>query len=325
MRRLDILTWHTHGSYLHYLSWLPHNLHVVVKPGRPPGYGGRCGHMPWRENVYEVAADQLRQRQFDCILFQDDHQYLRDQYELLSAAQRALPRIYLEHDTPRDHPTGMRHPVDDAQVLLVHVTAFNALMWDNGSTPVQVIEHGVPAPEDIVYRGDKARGLVAINHLAQRGRRLGLDVFERARQQVPLDLVGMGAEQLGGLGEVIHGRLPQFMADYRFFFHPVRYTSLGLAVIEAMLVGLPVVALACAEMATVIDNGRSGYVDTRLDTLLLAMTELCRHPALARQLGQRARADALERFHIDRFVADWNAALAQVTGTALAPAGAAPC
>ena len=32
MRTLDILTWHTHGSYLHYLSRLPHRLHVACKP-----------------------------------------------------------------------------------------------------------------------------------------------------------------------------------------------------------------------------------------------------------------------------------------------------
>ena len=317
MRPLNILTWHTHGSYLYYLTQAPHRFFVVSKPGRPPGYGGRSGHMPWGDNVIDMPADEVRNHQFDCIIFQDDHQYLQDQFDYLTPAQRSLPRIYIEHDTPREHPTAMRHPVEDTEVLLVHVTHFNALMWDNGETPVKVIEHGVMVPAGVAYRGEKERGVVVVNNIAQRGRRLGGDVFAAVRQQVPLDLVGMGAEEAGGLGEVLHAQLPEFVADYRFFFNPIRYTSLGLAVIETMMVGVPVVALATTEMATVIDNGRSGFIDTDIDKLVVHMRELLRNPALARQLGEAGRINALERFNIGRFVADWNAALAEVTGMAL--------
>ncbi len=59
----------------------------------------------------------------------------------------------------------------------------------------------------------------------------------------------MGAEEAGGLGEVRHVELAAFAARYRFFFNPIRYTSLGLAVIEAMMVGMPIVALATTEMS----------------------------------------------------------------------------
>lgn len=325
MRPLDILTWHTHGSYLHYLTQAPHRFHVVSRPGRPPGYGGRCGHFPWGDNVLDLPADQARHRHFDCIVFQDDHQYFEDQYAMLTASQRNLPRIYIEHDTPREHPTDMRHPVDDPNVLLVHVTHFNALMWHCGRTPVRVIEHGVIDPGHR-YSGDIARGIVVVNHLAQRGRRLGGDIYEAVRAQVPLHLAGMGACGPGALGEVMHAELPAFMGRYRFFFHPVRYTSLGLAVIEAMMAGLPVVGLATTELPSVIVNGRSGCIDTRVEWLVASMQQLLREPGLARELGARARRDALERFAIGRFVADWNAALAEVTGSS-APRAArlTPC
>ncbi|HWJ95527.1 MAG TPA: glycosyltransferase family 1 protein, partial [Telluria sp.] len=129
-RRLKILTWHTHGSYLYYLTQAPHDFYVLSKPDRPPGYGGRCGHIPWGENVIDLPVDEAKDCQFDCILFQDDDQYLKDQHLYLSEAQRHLPKIYLEHDPPRENPTDMRHPVQDPDVLLVHVTPFNALMWD---------------------------------------------------------------------------------------------------------------------------------------------------------------------------------------------------
>jgi glycosyltransferase involved in cell wall biosynthesis len=323
MRPLNILTWHTHGSYLYYLTQAPHHFHVASKPGRPAGYSGRHGHIPWGDNVFDMPVDEIKNHQFDCIIFQDDHQYLHDRFEYLTETQRVLPQIYIEHDTPREHPTDMRHPVDTSDVLLVHVTHFNALMWDSGQTPVRVVEHGVIVPKDVKYRGERERGLVVINNLAQRGRRLGGDVFVQAREHVPLDLVGMGAEDLGGLGEVQHAQLPAFVADYRFFFNPIRYTSLGLAVIEAMMIGVPIVALATTEMATVIENGRSGFADTNVPALIAHMQELLKDPTLARELGERGRQRAMERFNIERFVADWNKALAEVTGMTTAQSRAA--
>ncbi|MES2538226.1 MAG: glycosyltransferase [Pseudomonadota bacterium] len=314
MRRLKILIWHTHGSYLYYLTQAPHDFYVLSRPARPPGYGGRCGHLPWGPNVIDLPAEQARTQEFDCIIFQDDPHYLKDQYGYLSAAQRRLPRIYVEHDPPRDHPTDMAHPVDDPGMLLVHVTPFNALMWDSGRTPVRVIEHGVIVPKGVVYSGELARGLVVINHLARRGRRLGGDIFLRAREQVPLDLVGMGSDELDGIGEIEHAQLPAFAARYRFFFNPIRYTSMGLAVIEAMMIGMPVVALATTEMATAIQNEVSGYVDTDSAKLVPRMQHLLACPDHARELGAVAQRVARERFAIGRFVEDWNAALALVTG-----------
>ena len=318
MRPLKILTWHTHGSYLYYLTQAPHRFYVLSKPGRPAGYGGRCGHIPWGDNVIDMPVDEVGRHEFDCIIYQDDEQYLKDQHEFLTPAQRSLPRIYLEHDTPREHPTDMRHPVDDPDMLLVHVTPFNELMWDNGRTPTRVIEHGVIVPQGVSYQGNVARGLVVVNNLASRGRRLGIDVFRTVREQVPLDLVGMGAQELGGIGEVEHAKLPAFASNYRFLFNPIRYTSMGLAVIEAMMIGIPVIGLATTEMATAIENGKSGYVDTNLSTLVRRMRELIDDPSEARRLGENARKRAMERFGIGRFISDWNAVLQEVTGSGIA-------
>jgi hypothetical protein len=314
MRPLKILTWQTHGSYLYYLTQLPHQFYVLSKPDRSAGYGGKSGHIPWGDNVFDMPVTEASRHQFDCIIFQDDGQYLNDQFEFLTQSQRSLPRIYIEHDTPREHPTDMRHLVDDPDVLLVHVTHFNALMWNSGRTPVRVIEHGVITPKGVHYVGDLDRGLVVVNNLASRGRRLGFDIFVEARKDVPLDLVGMHAEELNGIGEIQHALLPAFSSNYRFLFNPIRYTSLGLAVIEAMMIGMPIVGLATTEMATVIENGKSGYVDTNVATLVSHMQELIRNPSLAKQLGEQARLRAMERFNIQRFIHDWNAALQDVTG-----------
>ena len=311
---MRVLTWHVHGSYLLYLVQGPHDFYVPVKPGRPHPYGGRAGPFAWPDNLHEVPADEVRNVDLDCVLFQTRTNYFEDQFEILSSEQRRLPGIYLEHDPPQEHPVNSRHWVDDSNVLLVHVTHFNDLMWDSGRSPTRVIEHGVLAPASASYSGELERGLVVVNHLARRGRRLGADVFERARTSVPLDLVGMAAEDLGGLGEVPHPDLPAFAARYRFFFNPIRYTSLGLAVCEAMMLGMPIVGLATTEMATVVENGVSGYVDTDVSNLVGCMDHLLADPAEARRLGEAARLVAEERFNITRFSRDWDDAFQLVTG-----------
>ncbi len=314
MRPLRVLTWHIHGAYLYYLTHAHQEFYLPVKPGRPEGYGGRSSGYPWADNLHEVPAEQVKSLSLDAVLFQSRKNYETDQYEILSSEQQRLPRIYLEHDPPRESPTDTHHWVDDPEVLLVHVTNFNNLMWDSGRTPTRVIEHGVRVPDDARYTGEVERGITVVNNLQKRGRRLGRDVFDRARAEVPLDLIGIAGEELGGFPSLPHGELHRFEAPYRFFFNPIRYTSLGLAVCEAMMVGLPIVALATTEMATVVENGVTGYADTNVRILVERMRELMQDPLEARRLGDNARRLALERLSIDRFAYDWDQAFYSVAG-----------
>lgn len=315
MRPLRVLTWHVHGSYLYYLAHAHQEFYLPVNRERTDGYFGRTRSYPWPDNVIEVPVEEVRHLDLDVILFQSRQNYLDDQYKILSSQQQRLPRIYLEHDPPREHPTDTRHIVDDPNVLLVHVTAFNELMWDNNRTPTEVIDHGVIVPANVSYTGESERGIVVVNNMRKRDRRLGLDVFSRARAEVPLDLVGMGWDQVNGLGEVPHAQLPAFLASYRYFFNPIRYTSLGLAVCEAMMLGMPIVGLATTEMVTAVENGVSGFLETRVERLIERMQILRADPGLARRLGAGARRAAQQRFSIERFVRDWDATFARVAGT----------
>lgn len=136
-------------------------------------------------------------------------------------------------------------------------------MWNNNNVRTIVIEHGV-TETDVRYNGSIPKGIVVINNLPLRGRLLGLDIFNEARKHVPIDLVGMGTEEIG-LGEVLHPQLPSFISRYRFFFNPISYTSLGLAVCEAMMIGLPIVALATTEMPSVFKNGSNGIISNNIE------------------------------------------------------------
>jgi len=314
VRRLRILTWQVHGNYLYYLTHAPHEFYVLSKPDRPPGYGGRAGRLPFGDNVHDCPVETMRTQLFDCILFQSRVHYERDQHEILSEAQRRIPRIYLEHDPPLSHPTNTRHPVDDPSMLIVHVTHYNALMWDCGLVPTHIVEHGVRVPDGVEWSGDVPRGVAVINHLAKRGRRLGADVFDAWRQSVPIDLYGMDAPASGGAGELTYTELMPTIAHHRFFAHPVRYTSLALAVCEAMMLGLPVVGLATTELPRVILESGGGFVDSELARLVDVSRELIRDRGRAAELGRRAHAYARERFAIERFAADWNDVFMEVAG-----------
>jgi glycosyltransferase involved in cell wall biosynthesis len=301
---LSIFTWHIHGTYLYYLSQGDFIIYIPVTDEKQEGYYGRGETFPFGNNVIEVSAAEVKDLHFDCILFQTNKNWLSDQYEILSEAQRRLPKIYLEHDPPSHHPTDTKHVMNDPDVIMVHVSNYNKLMWLNNSKIIKVIDHGVIEPK-AQYTGELEKGIVVVNHLHQRGRKLGADIFEEVKKHVPLDLIGMGTKQYGGLGEVLHTQLPEFVSQYRFFFNPIRYTSLGLAVIEAMMTGLPVVALATTEYVTMIRDGETGFINTDIDFLIDKMKLLLSDKTLATQIGARGKDYAIKRFDISRFTAEW--------------------
>ncbi len=311
MQRLKILIWHIHGSYLNTLGRIEHDWYLPTKPDRPEGYGGRGPTFDLPEYVREVPAEEVHKLDLDLIIFQTPKNYNEDQYEILSEEQRRLPAIYLEHNTPKPHATDTRHLIDNPAMLLVHVTHYNRLMWNNGITPTTVIEHSVAIDPQARYTGELARGITIINGLQKRPRIAGYDIFQQVQQQLPLDAVGMMTEEFGGLGDVPYRSLHRRIAEYRFLFSPIRYTSLPLAVIEAMTIGMPVIALATTELPTVIENGKSGYISCDLDELVRHMLRLLENLAEARELGEHARAVAEQRFGLQRFARDWNAAFLQ--------------
>jgi hypothetical protein len=321
---LRVLTWHVHGSYLHYLTHVPVTWLLPVRPDRGDGYGGRGPTFSWGDNVVEVPAEDVAGLDIDLVVTQHRRNWDVDRHELLGDRVAELPRVHIEHDPPPRWPNDALHPVQDPAALLVHVTPYNALMWDSGVTPSTTVDHGVRVPADVPWTGETARAVTVVNNLWNRGRRLGPDVFERVAAEVPVDLAGMNGERHPTwLGDVPLAQLHRRLPSYRVFFNPIRYTSLGLAVCEAMALGLPVVGLATTELATVVRNGVNGYVETDPDRLVGHLRRLLRDHGEAAELSAGARQLAGERFGIDRFVRDWTAVLtAQTAGRSASPAAA---
>ena len=96
---MNVLTWHVHGSYLQSLAAVPVRWVLPYGDGRP-GYGGRSAGFPWPRNVIEVPVGELASCTFDAVVYQHLDHYQCDRAEVLTARQRTLPAIYVEHDPP---------------------------------------------------------------------------------------------------------------------------------------------------------------------------------------------------------------------------------
>jgi glycosyltransferase involved in cell wall biosynthesis len=96
------------------------------------------------------------------------------------------------------------------------------------------------------------------------------------------------------------------------YVHPVRWTSLGLSLLEAMHLGMPVVGLATTGAVEAVPP-EAGVLSTRPDRLWGAVREYLHDADAARLAGKAARAAARERYGLDRFLADWDRLLEEVT------------
>jgi glycosyltransferase involved in cell wall biosynthesis len=221
-----------------------------------------------------------------------------------------LPVIYVEHNTPPDPTGNATHGATKIPSChLVHVTAFNATYWNNGHVPVTVIDHGIVDP-GYRYRGDDPSACVAINDPVRRGRAVGADLLSFFEDRFPVSLYGMRTEPLGGT-DLVQYDLHDALTAHRVYLHLSRWTSLGLSLLEAMHLGMPVVALAATAVPTAIPTD-AGIVDTDVRVLRDAAAELLRDPERCVQLGKAARAAALERFGLARFLDAWDFLLHEV-------------
>ena len=83
------------------------------------------------------------------------------------------------------------------------------------------------------------------------------------------------------------------------------------------MIGLPIVGLATTEMATVVENGVSGFVSTDVGQADRRRCATC-WPTSARRADWASRpvGVASERFSIERFAREWEDAFATVVGRA---------
>ncbi|HEX8628341.1 MAG TPA: glycosyltransferase [Catenuloplanes sp.] len=313
---MNILLWHVHGSWTTSFVHGKHRYLIPVTADRGPYGLGRARTFRWPETAEEVTPDQLATEQVDLLIVQRPEEVELARRWLGRQPGVDLPTVYVEHNTPKGDVPDSRHPMADRDDLrIVHVTHFNELFWDTGATRTAVIEHGIVEPS-ARYTGELDRLAVVTNEPVRRWRVTGTDLMPRFAALAPLDVYGMGMAGLGerlGLGpdrlraydDPPQARMHDEVGRRRAYLHLCRWTSLGLSLIEAMTIGMPVVALATTEAIAAVPTD-AGVLSTRVDTLVEAAQWLLDEPEAARRLGARAREVALARYGLDRFLADWD-------------------
>ncbi len=325
---MRVLLWHVHGSWTTSFVQGPHEYLLPVTPDRGPDGLGRARTWDWPASAREVTPEQLRDEHVDVVVLQRvrDLELVREW--LGREPGRDLPAVFLEHNAPGLEPGDgpvphTRHPLADrSDVPIAHVTHFNRLFYDNGRAPTTVVEHGIVDPGER-WTGELVRAAVVTNEPVRRGRTVGADLLPGLAAVAPVDVFGMG---LAGLHErhgldparvTLHDDPPQAamhdeLARRRVYVHPVRWTSLGLSLLEAMHLGMPVVALATTEVVEAVPAD-AGVVSTRPEVLWDAVATYLHDEDAARLAGKAARAAALQRYGLPRFLSDWDALLEEVT------------
>jgi glycosyltransferase involved in cell wall biosynthesis len=318
---MRILIWHLHGSWMTSFVQGPHDYLVPVTPDRGPFGLGRARTWDWPASVNEVTPEQLRDTPVDVVVLQRPEELPLAAQWLGRVPGRDVPAVYVEHDAPTGPAAGTPHPMAVAGIMIVHVTQFNALYWDCGRSAVTVIEHGIPDP-GALWTGEVARAAVVVNDPLARGRTVGADLLAGFAKHAPLDVFGMRVTGLGRAQGMTAGQcreyedLPQAVLHEqlqrrRVYVHPFRWTSLGLSLIEAMYLGMPVVVLAATEAPRAVPAA-AGAISTDLTELHAAVSRFIRDPAAARAAGLAAREAACAKYGLKRFLREWDQLLQEV-------------
>jgi hypothetical protein len=315
-----ILIWHDHGSWTNNFVQGGHDYLLPLVADRGPDGRGRAATWHWPSNVREVPVEQIGDEPFDVAIVQRPRHV-----ELLTEwfgpfehrnRRRMPPIVWLEHNAPQGRINEMRHPAADCAhvAAVVHVTHTNALLWDTGDVPTTVIQHGIVDPGH-TWSGTDVASAVVVNEPVRRARVAGTDLLPRFGAVAPLNVYGMAVTPLDDLfGRPAwlrtHEDLPQptmheRLGQQRCYVHPFRWTSLGLSLLEAMAIGMPVVALAMTEAPAAIGR-RAGVVSNDVDELVRATKRLMHDRDWAAELGAAARSRVLCRYGLDEFLASWN-------------------
>jgi L-malate glycosyltransferase len=156
-----------------------------------------------------------------------------------------------------------------------------------------------------------------------------IEVFRCIRQQTPstLVLVGDGPEMPGARAHLAAAGLAQdveyagevhdvvgLFATADLFLLPSATESFGLAALEAMACGVPVIASRVGGLPEVIDDGISGFLHQPddLDGMVASAVRLLTDEELHRRVAHAGRQVAVERYSADRVVPQYEAAYEQL-------------
>ncbi|HYW26485.1 MAG TPA: glycosyltransferase [Terriglobales bacterium] len=223
---------------------------------------------------------------------------------------------------------------------------------------VHVVAHGLPPPAGTITPRRVPGDVVNLLFVGRLERRKGIDTLlealVRAVRTVPrLVATIAGDDTIPGeagttyraafeagpgralgdrvrfVGRVDDGELEEYYAGCDFLVVPSRYESFGLVLLEAMMMGKPVIAGDAGGMRFIVEEGGNGFRFPPGDAgaLAEAIERLATSPELRERFGRRSREIYEERYSAEQMaggtLAAYHAVLSRMAAPrALAPAGA---
>jgi hypothetical protein len=309
----SVLLWHVHGSWSESFVAGRHHYLIPVNPANRTEANGLLGRR-W-PHAQEVPFDELREQEIDLVVLQRPQELELAERWLGRRPGRDIAAVYVEHNAPRPFAVDSVHPLAERDdIPIVHVTDFNRLMWDSGAAPTTVITHGIADPGPL-YTGEIPAAAAMINEPLRRWRTVGADLLAELSAHTPIAVWGIdtlalnGSDRVGGRvhgkGDVPSPRLLRQVARRRVYLHTARWTSLGISLVEAMYLGMPIVAVA-STMAPLVVPAEAGVVSADVKTLAYALEGFVTDLGAANAAGKAARDFALAHFSLDRFLAEWD-------------------
>ncbi|HVH43440.1 MAG TPA: glycosyltransferase, partial [Labilithrix sp.] len=114
-------------------------------------------------------------------------------------------------------------------------------------------------------------------------------------------------EGVSSIGDVDHKRKVDLLSNARCLLFPIEWEEpFGLVMIEAMLVGTPVIAFACGAASEVVEDGVTGF-------LVHSVDEMCRRIRDVGGIDRKAcRARAVQRWSSARMAREYAALYLEV-------------
>jgi GT2 family glycosyltransferase/glycosyltransferase involved in cell wall biosynthesis len=347
-RRLRILTYRWHCGHQYELWKLPHDFTLACGLTRLcDRWDYRSRPLPASAHFEDLDALDLAS--FDaCILHFDENSLAPEKSNGVLAPDWgalfqhlrknvAAPLVAVCHGTPQfkgqydhrlerpdlaietDEPERRRLVEFLGDTLVVCNSHQAAAEW--GFKRSRVIWHGFdPAEYPPARRAKKI--LTVAESIKTRPHYRGFYLYEKVTRDVPCDILSgdmpnavrviepsRAARTLSEYGGRWFRNYVDLVRDYAIFFNPTLRSPMPRARGEAMLCGLATVSAENHDVARFVEQGVDGFYATEPGELNEQLKFLARDERVARAMGEAGRKKAMSVFHIDRYLAEWQALL----------------